>query len=102
LLPEFRAPFYAHNRKVAGELDDLAAKYSAIYPEAVRYLLDDLEACLVHLGFPAGHHRFIRTTNHLERGFVEQRCRTKIIPGFTSEKSCLKLVFATLFRVSEA
>lgn len=103
LLPEFRAPFYAHNRKVAGELvDALAAKYSAIYPEAVRCLLDDLEACLAHLGFPAGHHRFIRTTNLLERVFVEQRRRTKIIPGFTSEKSCLKLVFATLFRVSEA
>jgi putative transposase len=103
LLTEFRAPFYAHNRKIAGEIvDELAAKYSAIYPEAVRCLLDDLEACLAHLSFPAGHHRFIRTTNLLERVFVEQRRRTKIIPGFTSEKSCLKLVFATLFRVSEA
>ena len=72
LLTEFRAPFYAHNRKIAGEIvDELAAKYSAIYPEAVRCLLDDLEACLAHLSFPAGHHRFIRTTNLLERVFVE-------------------------------
>jgi transposase-like protein len=103
LLPEFRAPFYAPSRKLAGQMvDELTNKYSARYPEAVRCLLDDLECCLTHLSFPAGHQRFIRTTNLLERVFVEQRRRTRIIPGFDNERSCLKIVFATLFRVSES
>ena len=39
--------------------------------------------------------------NLLERCFVEQKRRTKIIPRFLYEKSCLKLVYATLIRVSE-
>lgn len=45
--------------------------------------------------------RRIRTTNLIERAFVEQRRRTKIIPRFWDERSCLKLVFATLWQASE-
>jgi transposase-like protein len=37
----------------------------------------------------------------LERAFVEQKRRTKIIPRFFDEKSCLKLVYATMVRVSQ-
>ena len=43
----------------------------------------------------------IRTTNLLERSFLEERRRTKVIPRFFTEKSCLKLVFATLWRASQ-
>lgn len=32
---------------------------------------------------------------------MEQKRRTKVIPRFLVEKSCLKLVYATLIRVSE-
>jgi transposase-like protein len=44
----------------------------------------------------------VRTTNLLERSFLEERRRTKVIPRFTDEKSAMKLVFATLIRVSES
>lgn len=60
---------------------------------------EDLDACLAYLQCPLAHHRSIRTTNLLERSFVEERRRTKIIPGFFTEKSALKLVFGTLLRV---
>ena len=53
------------------------------------------------MDFPAGHHRYIRTTNLIERCFQEQKRRTKVIPRFLDEKSCLKLVYSTLIRVSE-
>ena len=43
----------------------------------------------------------MRTTNLLERSFVEERRRSKVIPRFTDEKSAMKLVFATLIRASE-
>ena len=33
--------------------------------------------------------------------FVEERRRSKVIPHFFDERSCLKLVFATLWRASQ-
>src|SRR5919206_3998413 len=35
------------------------------------------------------------------RSFLEERRRTKVIPRLMDEKSAMKLVFATLIRVSE-
>jgi putative transposase len=43
----------------------------------------------------------VRTTNLLERSFLEERRRTKVIPRLMDEKSAMKPVFATLMRVSE-
>ena len=37
----------------------------------------------------------------LERTFEEERRRSKVIPRFGDEKSAMKLVFATLLRVSD-
>jgi len=48
------------------------------------------------------HRGSIRTTNSIERLFGEQRRRTKVIPRFFDEKSCLKLVFATLIRAADS
>ena len=50
---------------------------------------------------PPLHHKRIRTTNLIERAFAEQRRRTKTIPRFWDEKSCLKLSFAALLQASE-
>jgi putative transposase len=47
------------------------------------------------------HRINVRTTNLLERSFLEERPRTKVIPRLLDEKSAMKLVFATLMRVSE-
>lgn len=96
------AVYDAPNREVADILAlDFISHYADIYPSAVASFQDDLAACLVFLKCPAVHHRRIRTTNLLERAFVEQRRRTKIIPRFFDERSCLKLVFATLWQTSE-
>jgi putative transposase len=70
--------------------------YQHEYPAAMRCFADDLEASLAHLRLPAAHRRFVRTTNLIERGMEEQRRRTKVIPRFFSERSCLKLAFAVL------
>ena len=43
---------------------------------------------------------FVRTTNLLERSFEEERRRTKVIPRFFDERSCLKLAFAALERAA--
>jgi putative transposase len=97
-----QAIWNAPNRPTADILlTDFIDTYERLYPSAVTCLLDDLEACLAFLRCPPLHHRRIRTTNLIERAFAEQRRRTKTIPRFWDERSCLKLVFATLWQASE-
>lgn len=71
------------------------------FPAAMTCLAEDLDASLAHLRVPARHRINVRTTNLLERTFEEERRRTKVIPRFTDERSAMKLVFATLIRVSD-
>ena len=47
---------------------------------------------------PITHRRAIRTTNLLERLFVEERWRLKIIPSACGEKAVLKLMFGAMIR----
>ena len=46
--------------------------------------------------FPLRHRKVIRTTNLLERTFVEVRRRTKVIGRFPGETSALSLIWAVL------
>jgi len=46
------------------------------------------------------HRKSVRTTNLVERSFVEERRRRKVIGGFFTEKAGLKIVFSVLIRAS--
>ncbi|MDZ7272203.1 MAG: IS256 family transposase [candidate division KSB1 bacterium] len=92
------APTLEAGRQAAAEVLE---RYSRLYPSAMASLSDDLEARLNHLRVPVNHRKYVRTTNLIERSFLEERRRTKIIPRFFDERSCLKLVFATLQRASQ-
>jgi len=87
----------------AGEqaVADFLARYGAEFPSACRCLQDDLAALLNLLRLPWRLRKFVRTTNLCERSFVEERRRSKTLPRFFTEKSCVKLVFATLIRAAE-
>lgn len=90
-----KAIFAAESREKA--LEEQAAfvvRYSQAYPQAVRSLLEDFEACLTYYGFPASMWRYIRTTNALEGLFSNIRLRTNSVKVFQNEGSCLKLVWA--------
>jgi transposase-like protein len=76
-------------------------RYRGELPSAAACFEDDLEASLAHLKLPSLHQKSVRTTNLVERGFEEGRRRSKVIPKFRTERECLKLVFATLWRASE-
>ena len=104
--PEFKAraqaAYQAPSRAIARELaKGLAADYTTAYSRAVECFLDDFEACIAHLRFPVNHRRAIRTTNLLERLFVEERRRLKIIPNAFGEKAVLKLMFGAMTRAAE-
>ena len=88
---EERAPAVAKRQLAA-----LAADYRAAYPSFARCLEEDLDALVVHLRFPYEHRRRTRSTNLLERTFVEVRRRTKVIGRFPGETSALSLIWAVL------
>lgn len=79
----------------------LVAQFRDRYPAAMECLERDLEECVTYLRFPSAHHVRIRTTNRLERLNGEGRRRTKVIPRFPTERSCLALLFASLVTASK-
>ncbi len=78
------------------QLAAFTAKYSKRYPEAVRSLREDEEHLLTFYQFPAAMHRHIQTTNAIESLFSNVRQRTDQIDVFTTETSCLAIVWATM------
>jgi putative transposase len=96
--PELKAIFYQDSREKA---DQVAAafieKYRSIYPTAVECLNRDLEACLTFYSFPKAHWKTIRTTNIIERLFLEVKKRShKMAAAFRNENSCLLMFYAVI------
>jgi transposase-like protein len=81
-------------------ITDMAGRYSATYPAAMKCLLTDREGLTAYLRFPAEHHHRIRHSNFIERTFGETRRRTKVIGRLPGETCCLTLVWAVLDRAS--
>ncbi len=81
-------------------ISELAGRYAATYPAAMRCLLADREGLTAYLRFPAEHHPRVRHSNFIERTFGETRRRTKVIGRLPGETSCLTLVWAVLDRAS--
>jgi len=79
---------------------EMADRYAATYPAAMKCLLADREGLTAYLRFPAEHHRRIRHSNFIERTFGETRRRTKVIGRLPGETSCLTLAWAVLDRAS--
>ena len=96
------AAYQAGSPKLAAMAkEDFVAQYEREYPSATKCFLDDFEACVAHLQLPISHRRVTRTTNLLERLFLEERRRTKIVPHAFGERAVLKLMYASLTRASE-
>ena len=78
------------------QLAAFKAKYAQRYPEAVRSLTEDEEHLLTFYAFPEAMHHHIQTTNAIESLFSNVRQRTDQIDVFTTETSCLSIVWATI------
>src|SRR5690242_14598143 len=81
-------------------ITEMAARYGATYPAAMKCLLADREGLTAYLRFPVEHHPRVRHSNFIERTFGETRRRTKVIGRLPGETSCLTLVWAVLDRAS--
>ena len=80
----------------------LASDYERSYPSAARVITDNVDQLVAHLRFPLVHRKRTRSTNLLERTFVEVRRRTKVIGRFPGETSALSLIWAVLELSSRA
>lgn len=97
-----RGCYEAASAALAGVLrEDFVAAYERDLPAVVQCFQDDFDAAIAHLRFPLRHRRVIRTTNLLERLFLEERRRTKIIPHAFGERPMLKLMYAAVIRAAD-
>ena len=85
---------------IDARIAEMAAKYCAAYPSAMKSLTTDQAGLTAYLRFPAEHHQRTRHSNFIERTFGETRRRTKVIGRLPGETSCLTLVWAVLDRAS--
>jgi putative transposase len=86
----------ATKQEALTQLSAFKAKYAQRYPEVVRSLTEDEEHLLTFYAFPQTMHRHIQTTNAIESLFSNVRQRTDQIDVFTTETSCLTIVWATI------
>jgi putative transposase len=92
---DLKAIFYQADEAQARQVAQaFGARYQAAYPEAVRCLAKDLDACLQFYGFPQEHWRFIRTNNVAERLFSELRRRLNKMGAMPNEGSALLICWA--------
>lgn len=104
--PEFQARaqavYQVPSRAIARHLAKVVVEdFGRDLPSAVACFEDDFEACIAHLRMPVTHRWASRNTNLLERLFVEERRRLKIIPNAVGERPVLKLMFGAMTRAAE-
>jgi putative transposase len=96
-----KAAYEAPSPSMAKALhDDLVERYAKVCPSAVKCFQEDFDACIAHLSCPPAHRRLIRTTNLLERLFLEERRRLNAANTMFGERAVLKLMYAALIRAS--
>jgi putative transposase len=98
VYPELRAIFYQDSLEKAQQTAAaFLLKYQTIYPSACDCLRRDLDDCLTFYQFPQNHWRSIRTSNAIERLFLEVKKRShKMAAAFRNENSCLLLFYAVI------
>jgi putative transposase len=70
-------------------------------PKAVACLEADLEELLAFLDCPRAHWKRFRTTNVIERLFVEVRRRIRTMCAFTTRSSCERILYAVFNRMNK-
>jgi putative transposase len=99
---DLKVIFQAARRETAEQLAAaFKARYRERYPKAVAVLERGLADALVYTAFPSSHHKYLRTTNGLERLFREVKRRTRVVGVFPNERSAENLSTVVMLRVSE-
>jgi putative transposase len=76
-------------------------RWQRVAPKAVGSLESDLEELLAFLDCPRAHWKRLRTTNVIERLFVEVRRRIRTMCAFTTRSSCERILFSVFDRMNK-
>ena len=76
-------------------------RWQALYPKVVKSLAKDLPDLLNFYAFPQHLWKKLRTTNSIERCFVEVRRRTRPMVVFTNVQSVDRIIYAIFHRFNE-
>lgn len=94
----YQAASLAEARRAFGRFN---AHWQALYPAMVRRLESDLPELLNFYQFPRHLWRKLRTTNAIERCFVEVRRRTRPMVVFTNVASVDRIIYAIFSRFNQ-
>ena len=90
-----------HQRQAVERFRQWKRRWQATAPRAVGCLEEDLEELLSFMDCPKAHWRRLRTTNIIERTFVEVRRRIRKMCAFTTRSSCERILFSVFYRMNQ-
>ena len=102
-LKQARQIYLAENRRSAVKaFREWESKWSAHYPKAIRCIEIDLDELLNFLDCPVPHRVKIRTTNAIERAFLEVRRRTRTMSCFTNSRSVDRIIYGVISHLNKS
>jgi len=102
-LKQARQIYLAENRKAAVKAFwEWENTWSDQYPKAISCLGKDMDEMLNFLDCPSSHRVKIRTTNAIERAFLEVRRRTRTMTCFTNSKSVDRIIFGVISHLNKS
>ncbi len=100
-LEEAKLIYQAEHRTAAiARFRRWKARWQGLAPKAVACLEEDLEELLAFFDCPQAHWRRLRTTNVIERLFVELRRRIRTMCAFTTRSSCERILYSVFDRMN--
>ena len=91
----------AHRTEAIARFRLWKRRWQKINPKAVACLERDLEELLAFFDCPKIHWKRLRTTNVIERLFVEVRRRIRTMCAFTTRSSCERILFSVFDRMNQ-
>jgi transposase-like protein len=90
----------AHRKEALQRFKAWKEQWKEKAPKAVCCLEEDLEAMLAFFDCPSKRWIKIRTTNVIERAFVEVRRRIRTMCSFTTQSSCERILYSVFERMN--
>ena len=90
----------AHRTEALQRFRSWKKRWQARAPKAVACLEADLEELLAFFDCPPAHWKRVRTTNVIERLFVEVRRRIRTMCAFTTRSSCERILYSVFERMN--
>jgi transposase-like protein len=91
----------AHRREAVARFRVWKARWRGVAAKAVACVEQDLEELLAFYDCPAAHRKLVRSTNVIERLFVEVRRRIRTMCAFTTRDSCERILFSVFYRMNQ-